>query len=309
MTKLFGLLGTVTHDVISSASGDTHAGLGGVLYQAAVLCSLGAKVSLRTNLGEDLETDARRIMEQWRNLDTRGVCRVSSPANRVRLHYPERGERVEILESVVPPLDAKGIIDDLSEWDLIVMVFNSGFDIAFEGWRQIVRAAHCPVWLDVHSLALSKDVGRPRKYVSLHDWRDWIENVSYVQANRMELSCMLGRPGREPSEVEMYDFALKAFSIGVKAVFITLGREGVQVMTPAGSCRLSFLDEVRVVDTTGCGDVFCAAAAFELMRDADAFEAARSGVRLSAMAAGVRGIEETYALVSRCGNLSRSEMA
>lgn len=88
MTRLFGLLGTVTHDVIGSASGYAHAGLGGVLYQAAVLLGLGERVSLRTNLGEDLERDAK--------------C---------------------------------------------VMVFNSGFDITLEGWRQIVHAARSGVRL------------------------------------------------------------------------------------------------------------------------------------------------------------------
>ena len=46
----FGLIGTITYDVITIEGKTIHEGLGGILYQAAVLCGLGCEVNLYTNL-------------------------------------------------------------------------------------------------------------------------------------------------------------------------------------------------------------------------------------------------------------------
>jgi len=299
MKKRISLIGTVTSDAISRVSGYTYEGLGGVLYQAAVLCALEQEVFLYSNMGRDLEKEVTAVTSQWPALDTGAVTLFSIPSNRVRLHYPEKGERIEILESVVPSLNAGKVLDDVRRWDLGILVCNSGFDIAVEDWRRIVRSSLCPLWLDIHSLVLSKELGSPRAYVPLPEWRDWVAGVPYLQANLMELSCMLGHPGIEPSEKEMQRFASRAFDLGVKTVFITLGRDGVQVITPADFRRISSSSRVKVVDTTGCGDVFCAAAAAKLGQGAGAVDSAVFGVRLASRAAGTRGIKEIHALIKR----------
>jgi len=297
--KRVGLIGTVTHDVIGSDSGNTYEGLGGILYQAAALCGLNTKASLYANIGEDLAHQIDRIIEKWPDLDTAGMRKVPDASNLVHLHYPESGERVEILESVVPAIESDRVLDDLRSLDMLVAVCNSGYDIILEEWRKIVRASDCPVWFDVHSLVLSREIGHPRKYVPFPEWRHWIKDVTYVQANRMELSCMVGHPGKALTQEDCSIFGTKAFEEGVKAVFITLGREGVLVVLPGELKRFSLSNAVDVLDTTGCGDVFCAAAVAKLIRGADPYDAAHFGVQAAARAAEIKGIEETFAFASQ----------
>ena len=84
----FGLIGTITSDEISFDSGQSIKGLGGILYQAAVLCGLGKEVFLYTNLGEELVQDVENIIKKWPTLRRKGIRHAPGPGNQVHLHYP-----------------------------------------------------------------------------------------------------------------------------------------------------------------------------------------------------------------------------
>jgi len=292
----FGLIGTITHDFITYESGQTFEGIGGVLYQAAVLCGLGQEVSLYTNLGEELGGPVEAIVQNWRKLGRKGVCLVTGPGNRVRLYYPDQGERIEVLESVVPPLNPALIMADLADLEMLILVVNSALDVKLEDWRTIVDAAKCPIWLDVHSLPLARVLGKKREYLALPEWVEWVRGVDYLQANRQEVASMLGHPPVLASRDELKPFSQRAFELGVKAVFITLAKEGVAVYTPFSSKDISAPAVDSVVDSTGCGDVFCSAAAVRLQEGASPFEAASFGVGLASRAVNVSGLMETYQL-------------
>lgn len=297
MNKKFGLIGTITHDVITLESGQSFEGIGGVLYQAAVLCGMGREVFLYTNLGEELEPEVDKITGAWPTLQREGVIRVPGPGNQVHLHYPEKGERIEILKSVVPPLNPSSVLQNIHELEMLILVINSGFDIEFSDWRKIVAAAKCPIWFDIHSLLLSRNLNIPREYLPLFEWKNWIEGVSFVQANTKEVASMLGCPDKVPSDTEMSHYGKMAFDVGVEAVFITLGKEGVFVVTPKDSRKITPPGAEKIIDTTGCGDVFCGTVAVETAEGSDPFNAASFGLKLATKAVEVKGIKETYILV------------
>jgi hypothetical protein len=301
----FGLIGTITHDVISFDSGQSIEGLGGILYQAAVLCGLGKSVFLYTHLGEELAPEVGRITKRWTSLSREGISLVSGPGNRVDLHYPEEGERVEILRSCVLPLNPSRLIKDIRKLGMLILVINSGFDIRLSDWREIVRRASCPVWMDIHSLLLSRRLNAPREYVPLAEWREWVKGASYVQANRKEVASMLGLPDKAPSESEIFQFGKMAFELGSKAVFVTLGKEGVLVITPAESRKIAASEAGAVVDTTGCGDVFCGGTVVRLVSGEDPFASASSGLKLATKAVSVKGVQETYLLARSHGKKRR----
>lgn len=306
MSGKFGLIGTVTYDRISYESRPSWMGLGGVLYQGAVLSALGKEVFLYTNLGQELVSDVEKIIMNWPKLRREGINHIPDPGNQVLLHYPESGERVEILESVVPPLDPMLIIKDLPEFEMLILILNSGYDIELGDWRKIVHSASCLIWIDIHSLPLSKVLNVPRKYNPLPDWKKWVERVTFIQANEKEMASILGHPEKKPSEADMLHFGERAFDLGAKAVFITLGKEGVLVMSPKGSKKICTLRVNKVVDTTGCGDVFCAATAAGLSESMDPFEAVAFGLKLATKAVTARGIEETYIRVKNLIHLPKS---
>lgn len=295
----FGLIGTITYDHITFDSSPAIEGLGGVLYQAAVLCGLGQEVYLYTNLGEELVDEAAAAISNWDTLRREGIHVVAGQGNRVHLHYPEKGERVEVLKSVVPPLDSHLLLQSPPEMDMLILVINSGFDIELSDWRKVVHAASCPVWIDFHSLALKRKLHVPRDYVPLLEWREWAEGASFIQANRKEVAAMLGCPDKDPSRPDLSRFGKQAFELGLEAVFVTLGQEGVLVMSPGESRRLFPPRAETVADTTGCGDVFCSAAALKLAAGEEPFAAARFGLELATRAVAVRGIAETHGLALR----------
>ncbi|NIO48189.1 MAG: hypothetical protein GTN73_01935 [Candidatus Aminicenantes bacterium] len=299
MNQGFGLIGTITSDKVTFDSGQTIRGLGGVLYQAAVLCGLGKQVHLYTNLGEELIQDVEKMVENWATLRREGICQVPGPGNQVHLHYPEKGERVETLKSVVPPLNPRQVIENMHKLGMLILIINSGFDVELSDWRKIITAAKIPVWLDVHSLPLSRELNIPRKYLPLTKGKEWVEGVSFIQVNEKELSSMLGDPDKRYSEEDALSFGKEVFNLGVKVVFITLGKQGVLVITPEESKRIRSPEVKSVVDTTGCGDVFCGGAAVKLAEGQDPFTAASCGLELATEAVSIKGIEETYMLARR----------
>lgn len=295
---VFGLIGTITSDHIVRDEGGTFEGLGGVLYQAAVLCGLGERVRLFSNCGEDLRPLVEGTVRDWTGLDRTGLRFVPGPGNQVRLRYSERlKEREEVLRSVVPGLDPYSILPRLAGLDALLVVFNSGYDLDLAGWRSIVARAECPIWLDTHSLVLDKKIGSHRDYVALIDPEKWISGVTYLQANRQELACLIGRPERWPDRAETAAFAENAFRLGVRGVFVTMGKDGVFVLTPEEIRTVRAPRAGVVVDTTGCGDVFCARALQLIDQGASVFEAAEAGVVLASKAVGRAGVRATYEMV------------
>jgi len=294
----FGLIGTVTSDDITYDSGRQYKGLGGILYQAAVLCGLGEEVFLYANCGYGLQTEVKNLTGGWTTFRRSGLNFVAGRGNRVFLRYSAQAkEREEILESPVPPLDPAGVLGELPRLDMLLMVFNSGFDITLPDWRRITETAKCPIWLDIHSLVLAKKLYEPREYVSLLGWRDWARGVDYLQANRQEVASLLGHPDHWPDESEIFGFIKEAFAIGVKAVFVTMGKKGVLVSTLKESRLVPAPEAREVVDTTGCGDVFCAKTLQLLARDVPVFEAAAAGVELASRAVVLAGVQETFELI------------
>jgi len=293
----FGLIGTVTSDHIVRDEGGEFEDLGGILYQAAVLCGLGEPVRLFSNCGRDLEPLVRETVGDWPTLDPSGLRFVPGPGNQVFLRYSEQlKEREEVLRFVVPALEPEDILSRLGGLDALLVVFNSGYELSLSGWREVIGRADRPIWLDVHSLVLEKRLGGHRNYAALPDWADWISGVTYVQANRQELACLLGFPERWPVEAEIRAFAAEAFRMGVQGVFVTMGKDGVLVSTPGETTVVRAPQAEAVVDTTGCGDVFSAKAFLEIRRGAGVRDAAAAGVVLASRAVSRAGIWATFEL-------------
>jgi ribokinase len=107
---------------------------------------------------------------------------------------------------------------------------------------------------------------------------------------------MLGRPERWPEREEIEAFAGEAFDRSVRAVFVTMGKDGVLLLTPEEARLIRAPHADRVVDTTGCGDIFCAATMHRLAAGTELFEAAAFGVTIASRAVGLAGLGATYEL-------------
>jgi len=79
---------------------------------------------------------------------------------------------------------------------------------------------------------------------------------------------------------------------------VTMGREGVLVLTPDEARMIAAPAAERVVDTTGCGDIFCAGTMDRLAAGAGLFDAAAFGVATASRAVALAGIGATFALTA-----------
>jgi hypothetical protein len=297
--KEFGLIGTITSDRIVFDDGRSFGMIGGVLYQAAVWSGQGDGVRLFTACGEELRAGVEDLIRPWTTLRRGGLRFVPGPGNVVELRYGETlKEREEVLRSAVPPLDPRLVLPGLDGLDGLLLVFNSGFDLKLEDWRTIQRAVRCPVWIDIHSYALAKVIGAHRDYIAIPEWTEWVRGADFLQANRQEVACMIGRPERWAERGEIEALAVRAFDSGPRALFVTMGREGVLALTPDGNRMIAAPKADQTVDTTGCGDVFAAAAFKALTEGAGAFEAAEAGTALASRAVSAKGVAETFRLAS-----------
>ena len=299
---MIALFGTITFDSIVHERGYSFKSVGGILYQAGVFAGLNVKARIYSNLGSKIKDEVFRIVDKWDSIDEKGINIVDGNGNQVSLYYPIKGERVEILHSVVPPFNSELILRDREEITALMAVFNSGYDMDIEHWRKIVENLECPIWLDIHSLALERVIGKERSYRQFDEWEEWARKVTYVQANLKEIASMLGNPELIPEIEDIFKICEKILSLEVKAIFITLGEEGVLVFSS------EFADKIRppkvpkvneVIDTTGCGDVFASATMLKLMSGEDIYNATKFGIELASKTVSITGPDAIYKLIKK----------
>ncbi|MEO5875088.1 MAG: PfkB family carbohydrate kinase [Streptosporangiaceae bacterium] len=105
--------------------------------------------------------------------------------------------------------------------------------------------------------------------------------VDYFLPNEEQAQAMTGLA--DPAEAALSLLA-EPDGPGPRAVIVTLGAEGSLVATPEGLTRLPALD-VKVVDTTGCGDAYCAGFILGLLEGLDVLESARWGTAAASQVA------------------------
>jgi sugar/nucleoside kinase (ribokinase family) len=111
--------------------------------------------------------------------------------------------------------------------------------------------------------------------------RAFLPHVDYVLPNEEQALLLTGAETAEDAAAVLLDE-------GLQGVLITQGGEGSLVATPSGVTRIPALD-VPVVDTTGCGDAYCAGFIAGLLDGRDVVSAARFGTAMAARVAGGLG--------------------
>ncbi|RVX44043.1 sugar/nucleoside kinase (ribokinase family) [Nonomuraea polychroma] len=107
--------------------------------------------------------------------------------------------------------------------------------------------------------------------------RAFLPHVDYVLPNESQALLMTGC-------TDIPEAAAALLGDGPRGVLITMGSEGSLVVTDAGSEHVPAL-KTDVVDTTGCGDAYCAGFLTGLLHDQDVLTAARWGTAAAARVA------------------------
>ncbi|MGI8335272.1 carbohydrate kinase family protein [Actinomadura scrupuli] len=105
----------------------------------------------------------------------------------------------------------------------------------------------------------------------------FLPHVDFFLPNQEQALAMTGEADPETA-------ARRLLGQGPRGVIITLGDEGSLIATAEGLTRLPAL-KVDVVDTTGCGDAYCAGFITGLVHGKDVLESARWGTAAAATVA------------------------
>jgi len=205
---------------------------------------------------------------------------------RVRLSYEDAERRCEGLTGSIPTWTWGELGPLLQGLDAVYANFITGFECDLSTMQSLRRAFRGPIYGDLHSLALGRRPDGTRYYRPIEEALSWLVCFDVAQVNEDEM----GQLGEQPLSL-----AARALVRGVGAVCVTLGPRGAVYVAAgdfpglgwAGSARPgrgagAALVRTALVETeegpvqgdpTGCGDVFGATLAAELLRG-EALEAA-----------------------------------
>lgn len=277
------VVGAVNADISGTPAtalvpGDSNPGhvrvtLGGVGRNIAEnLSRLGFHTLLMTALGEDAH--AGQIRQSCRELGIDLGQSLPVPGARTSTYLCLNDSAGEIVAAVsdmaiydaLTPAYVQSKMDTLNHAALVVIDAN----LPEQTIEEVARSCKAPLFADPVSV---KKAGRLRGALG---------SLTALKPNRPEATLLTGVEIRSNDDLPRAAEAF--FRLGLKNVFISLGAEGVYYHDGRESAILPCFSG-PIVNTTGCGDAFIAAAAAGYLRGERLSEMARMGLAASSLCA------------------------
>jgi sugar/nucleoside kinase (ribokinase family) len=233
---------------------------GGIAYNLAALASVAepnATIYPICYLGKNLELKSSQYWKKFRNIDW--SCAKTLPQNQ-EIHvltYDDTGYRKEANDFLFPKL-SKSLFKDCSKIDIALVNYIGGDEFPPERLRWLKNRYKPKIYLDFHSLALSR-VSRNKRHFRYHPhWRKYTSQANIVQMNVYELKTLFSNLIDEPTAI--FNSAIKVLETGPEAVIVTRESEDLVAVWRDRNRIIKRLFSVpkpaELVDSTGCGDSF-----------------------------------------------------
>ena len=235
------------------------------------LCRLGRRVSLITVLGNDAY--AEEIRAQCLNIGIDLSCSVTDPLGRTSTYLclNEQGgdlhaaiSDMKICDQMTPAM-LEPLLPKLNEGSMVIADAN----VPEETLAWIAEHVTVPVAADPVSAAKASRL------------RPLLRRLAFLKPNRQEAEILSGLP---EGVVSLTGLADALHAQGVARVFISLGAEGVWADDGKEGEMIPAVPGM-IVNTSGCGDAFVAAAADAFLRGSGIAECARRGLAAAAVCA------------------------
>ncbi len=254
-------------------------------------------------VGRDLSAEAQRLLSGLVRLAPGARCvEVTTPNNRVVLHYESTERRCERMSGGVPGWTWAELGPMVKDLDAIYVNFISGFELCLGTAQALRQGFRGPIYADLHSLFLGMQQDGIRVLRPLPDAPSWLGCFDFVQLNEDEMHQLTADP---------LTLAAEAMGVGVSLLAVTLGPRGAAYVAAPGFDRLTVrrhdpslgsgqavptvrtalipAPQVDALDPTGCGDVFGAALFARLLAGDSVEPALRHAANLAARNAAFRG--------------------
>ena len=277
MARRIGVIGSFVWDVIygrdpRSLPVEEWGGIAYALSGLDAALSDDWEIVPLIKVGADLAERATRFLSTLRNIaDDAAVIEVSSPNNRVELHYYSDERRSEVMSGGVPGWNWLGLkpVLDTARLDALYINFLSGWELDLETAKLIRQHFRGPIYCDIHMLAWAVQPNGLRTLRPLPNVAEWCGCFDLMQMNEDEMAMMAPDP---------MALAATAMANGVRSLTVTLGKRGAVYFAPpdfdviddlrrprplgaaVGPVRTALVAAPEVVvsggDPTGCGDVW-----------------------------------------------------
>jgi hypothetical protein len=301
---------------------------GGVAYALAGLnasVAPGWEIVPLIKVGQDLAAKAREFLGGLERLTPGGRCvEVPAPNNRVVLHYYSTERRTERMSGGVPGWTWGELGPMVRDLDALYLNFISGFELTLGTAQALRQGFGGPIYVDLHSLLLGMQHDGVRVPRPLQDAAAWLGCFDVVQLNEDEMRQLSPDPLSLAVAAIGAGTSLLIVTLAAKgAAYVaapgfdgwadgwTDGRTGgradglglhigplpstestarppVRPSTPLRTALIA-APAVDVLDPTGCGDVFGAAAAARLFAGDPVEPAIRHANAMAARNAAFRG--------------------
>ncbi|MES4890306.1 ribokinase [Streptomyces sp. NPDC096012] len=255
--------------------------------QAVAAARLGARTALLARVGDD--GHGRLLLDSLRaaGVDTAGVLVGGAPTGVALITVDPSGDNSIV---VSPGANSRLVAADVRDAGKLLLasrVVSAQLEIPLETVVEVVRGLG-----PGGRFVLNPSPPRPLP-------SEVLAACDPLIVNEHEARVLLGDAcvSADPE-----DWARLLLAEGPRSVVVTLGAEGALVCDGSGVTRVPSV-AVDAVDTTGAGDAFTAALAWQLGSGAGPAEAAAYAARVGAVAVTRRGAQESYPTAEEVGAL------
>lgn len=289
-------IGHITRDTLIFPHQEWHIvqSLGGILYTVSALAYLiDEKIRPVCNVGEDVFEQVVDSLKGIPNMDLVGLRRAKGNHFHCYIMYgSEYGTQYD--EGPEVPISFNQVRPFLGDSRFVLVSFMTGYDMAFATMKRIKDVAQCPVYLDYHILSLQRDQLGNRYLRRRKNWLDWCSLCDHLQMNQFEAESLSNF--RMESERDILRFSAPILERGVSSVVVTMGGKGALVcwkdkLSGPKTSTIEAIQVPRVIDTTGCGDVFAAGFIVHFLKTNRILESYEFANRLAALKCGFNGFQ------------------
>ncbi len=294
------VVGSVVIDEIHTR-GRIIRSFGGITYSVLTLAALLPDFTVIpvTYIGSAEIDEYLGLISKFPNVNTRYIKAFQGGSNRNKLIYREDEERDEYFELVTPPITFRDLMPFL-EIDAFLVNYIKNDDLSFEDLKTLSYAFKGVLYMDIHSLLRKRDKDGGFRLHKLKNWQSWARMADILQMNRVEIQYFTGFEAESVDDLK--SLALFVVSQGPKALNLTLGSEGSILAyrkEGIGYIKKFSAPKARVVDPTGCGDVFGASYLAHYLKKGDYEEAAKFANRIASESVSYPGLDYVFVLKER----------
>ena len=277
----------ITYTVRVPAAGETiigerfQQGFGGKgANQAVMAARLGGRVSLVGALGDDVYADMTLENLANQGVDASHVARVAGSSGVAPIWVEKDGSnRIIVVPGANDRVDPVAAADALRSMDAPSVVVGQ-LEIPQLTTATAFRAAR-----ELGAVTILNPAPAARLDGELLDASDWLI------PNEHELATVVGLDGVDLSD----DAQLLACAVRIRPrLAVTLGSQGVAIVSEAGTVARIPAVPVKAIDTTGAGDAFVGAFAFGLAAGFDELTAARLAIACASDSVTRPGTQSSY---------------